>query len=330
MATVMIMGASGFFGGHIARKFFKEGFVVHLITTTNSRFSNLSDVLNSHPDKFKIHSIKELSGNDLVGIDYFIHTGIPYPHYTISWKKEWEHQKNELIRLLEVLKMSNVKKSVFVSVAATVGHKKEGQKNEDSPYQSPSNGTGLDMKNQVENIIFSYFKNGLPGVVVNPCLAFGAHDTKPSSGRFLLVLSKLPFYVFKDQIVNIVDVQNVADSIYQAIQKGNTGSRYLIGSKNVSVGELQDKVCEIVGKRKPFFTMPNQLTILYAYFTECLGKVLGQKNPIIPVLSLDIIRFGSKPDFNFEKMKDELGVVPSDPYVGVNQALGWFKEKKML
>ena len=169
----------------------------------------------------------------------------------------------------------------------------------------------------------------LPGIIINSCLAFGPYDSKPSSGEFLIVLSKLPFYIFKDYLINIVDVRDVAKASLSALELGKIGDRYLVGNLNLTVGDFQKQIKKIEGKYPPLFSLPDSLVVSFAYASEYLAKILRLKRPLIPVLSLDILRYGSR-DFKFDKLKNELKVTPRDPFLGVRDALEWFHKKKKI
>lgn len=326
---VIIVGGSGFIGGHIVREFLAKEFECLLVTTSGSDFKNLDDIKEKYAKKISYHSISDFSSDKfrelVANSDYFIHAGIPYQLYTIGWKNKWEEERTQLSAMLEQLMLGKIKKCVFLSVAGTIGPKIENTQDEHSPYLARSKYTSLTMKNLAEQLILDYEKKGLPVVVLNPCLSFGIYDCKPSSGSYLLMLKKLPFYFFKDKMINIVDVEDIAKATSQAISIGKSGERYLIGHLNIRFSDFHDKIRAMSGKPKPMFSIPDWMILTLSYGSELFGKLFSRKQPSIPVLSLDIIRFGSR-DFKFDKLENDLKVKTHDPMLACKQALEWFEK----
>jgi dihydroflavonol-4-reductase len=107
--------------------------------------------------------------------------------------------------------------------------------------------------------------------------------------------------------LSFVDVRDVACAMRSAMEKGQAGRRYLLGTSNLTLGAFFEKLSDISGTRAPRFRMPrNPVAIAGAFgaFMHSLGLPLDRG-------SAEIAQFYWYLDSSRAKM--ELDWVPRDP-----------------
>ena len=67
---------------------------------------------------------------------------------------------------------------------------------------------------------------------------------------------KMPAKAFPELGLNIVHVDDVADGIMLAYDKGKLGESYVLGGEITTQGDLIDKAAAIGGKKPPRMTVP--------------------------------------------------------------------------
>jgi dihydroflavonol-4-reductase len=80
--------------------------------------------------------------------------------------------------------------------------------------------------------------SGFPVVIASPTMPIGNDPdrTPPASMLQYFMDRRIQFYL--DFVVNLVDVQDVADGLMLAMQRGRSGERYVLGGENISLKKL--------------------------------------------------------------------------------------------
>ena len=80
--------------------------------------------------------------------------------------------------------------------------------------------------------------SGFPVVIVNPTAPVGDHDVKPTpTGRIIADFLNGQLPAFIDTGLNIVDARDVAEGHVLALERGQPGERYILGSENLTLAE---------------------------------------------------------------------------------------------
>lgn len=333
---VLLLGGRGFIGGHICRSLLARNYKVRVFSASDSPLANLSDLPKDQRAALEIrrgnvddfHSVRQA----MEGCQYLIHAAIPYPIYSIGWKRRWVREHEALRNVLQAALEAGIEKCVFVNVSGTIGLAKHGLADESNAYHTPSRWTSLEMKHFVEQEILEFVHKGLPATIVNSCLCFGDYDTKPSSGLFLIYFVSWPFRLIRfldDTPINVVDVRDVAEGTVSALEKGRVGERYLLGNENTTVREFAARVRRIAGCREPKIPIPTFMVVAFSLATELVGLMTKRAQPFLPLLGIDILRYGSQ-HYSFDKARKELDLPQSPVDEAIRRALRWFKENKYL
>ncbi len=108
-----------------------------------------------------------------------------------------------------------------------------------------------------EQVALEFAADGFPVVIVNPTAPMGDHDFKPTpTGQIVLdfLSGAMPAYI--DTGLNVVNVRDVAMGHLLACEKGKVGERYILGSENLTLGQILEELARITGMRAPTLKLP--------------------------------------------------------------------------
>jgi len=167
---------------------------------------------------------------------------------------------------------------------------------------------------------------GLTVVVVNPCAPMGARDLKPTPTGKLIVdflNGKMPLY--PPMHFNVVDVDDVARGHRLAMERGRPGQRYILGNRNVSLGEVLRTVARMTGVRAPLAAIPYLAGVIFSFFAELVvTRLLGRPT----LFTLDGARFVKKCMYaDNRKAVEELGWSPAPWEESLRKAVRWYHEQ---
>ncbi len=324
---VFLSGASGFIGGHIARKLISSGYEVNALIRRTSNLIGIKDLpLNIFTgdllDKDSIISAMK-------GCKTCFHVAANYSFWEknreIFYLANVEGTKN----ILDCAKILNLQKIVYTSSECTIKlDKNENNKEEfETKLNDVSDVFGDYKKTKIlaEIEVRKYIQIGLPIVIVAPTTPIGTWDIKPTpTGKIILdfMLGKMSAYV--NTGLNIIDVENVAEGHILALENGVIGEKYVLGNKNLTLKQIFDILSEITKIKSPNIKIPLWLALSASYFDEFIkGKIL-KRAPSIPISAVKAaskFRF-----FDCTQSVNKLGVKLNPVEEAFEKAVRWFKD----
>jgi dihydroflavonol-4-reductase len=129
---------------------------------------------------------------------------------------------------------------------------------------------------------------------------------------------KLKLMMFPELGLTFVHVDDVADGILLAHDKGKIGESYVLGGQRGTMRELVDTTAELSGRKAPKRDMPVAMIKMSAPMGPVLGKVMGfPPNFKELIKSSDGVTWWASDD----KARNELGYAPRDLRTGLEQTL---------
>ena len=321
---VLVTGASGFIGGNVARALQGRGYEVRALVRQTSSTLTLKDtgIETVEGDVRDRESVSMA----LQGCRAVVHAAAVYTFWTRDPRAMYETNVTGTRVVLEEALRAGVTGCVYTSTVSTVGIK-PGSLGDEETMASPKELVGHYKKSKylAEREALAMVGKSLPVVVVNPTTPVGPWDVKPTpTGRMVLdfIRGRIPAYV--NAGMNMVDVEDVATGHALALEKGRPGERYLLGNKNMALGEVFKTLEEVSGRKAPKIRLPLWLVIGAGYIDSFIeGRLLGRE-PLIPLEGLKVSR---KPMYvNCEKAVNELGL-PLSPVEGaLEKAVKWFRD----
>jgi dihydroflavonol-4-reductase len=223
----------------------------------------------------------------------------------------FEANVNGLRKVLDVAVNANLRRFVFVSTIGAIAIGRNGETvDEDTPFNwADQAGSYIDSRRQAERLVFSYVADhGLPAVVANVSNPYGPPDWQPRQGMFvqLAALGKLPFYI-RGVGAEVVGIDDVADALLLAAQRGRIGQRYIVSERYMTQRELMTVAAQAVGARPPRLGIPMALVYAFAHASDAVGS-LFHRDIMISRQSARLIELTSPA--SHDKATRELGWYP--------------------
>jgi dihydroflavonol-4-reductase len=289
--TVMVLGATGFIGAHVARKLDRQGFSVHATRRASSRTDHIDDVdIDWHSvDLDRDGELAEALGPCQALFDCAGY----YPKDGLRVERARRRGVGRVRRVMDACKQSGIGRVVYVSSPATMGLEgdDQGRVSESDLYVPGTvDDAYFEAKFSMEAEVYRYVDDGLPVVIALPTAVFGPGDIKPTTGEFVVRVADGRMPVLVDGRFNAVDVRDLADTLVAALQQGRPGRRYVIGGANVGIEDFTRMVTDIRGVEPPSYTLPGKWTREAARIAERLGRKVGYDGPS-PLVAVDLIHF---------------------------------------
>ena len=327
MTKVLVLGATGFIGGHIAKAALDEGWKVRGLRRNPESTGHLQGI----PIEWVQGDLNDFDSlvNAMRDCNFIFHAAAYYPKNRNPQKVEGqiETAKNEINTVLAATKGASPKRLIYTSTLTTIGNPPPGRNrlaDERDHYQLgtfPKSGY-YETKIVMENRVLEEAAKGTDVVLLNPTAVFGPGDVHITLGGILLLAAKGYAVGWLPVSTNVVDVRDVAKAHIEAAKRGRSGERYIIGGHNATVKELLEITAKITGARTPMFQIPLGLIDLIV----SLGDLL----PFLPLPANHLRALRHWQGFNTEKAEKELDLKARPFSDTVQDALDWFKANGKL
>jgi dihydroflavonol-4-reductase len=285
-----VTGATGFLGSHVARVLAEQGAELRLLVRPTSDLRNIADL---NADRV-VGDLRDPASIEkaLAGCQVVFHVAADY--------RLWVRDPNEMYRsnvegtcsLLEAARKQGIKRVVYTSSVATMGfssNRKNVVADEDSPVSlNDMIGHYKRSKSMAEQVAIDAAKSGIDVVIVNPTTPIGERDIKPTpTGRIVVDFLKRKFPAYVETGLNLVDATECARGHVQALEKGRTGERYILGGENLTLKQILDRLGEITGLKSPTVKLPYFFALATGVVDEMVtGRLLGRE----PRATIDAVR----------------------------------------
>ena len=319
-----VTGATGFVGSHVARVLAEQGAELRLLVRGNSDLRNIED-LNAER---AIGDLREPTSLEeaMSGCDVVFHVAADYRLWVRDPEQMYRANVDGTGAILSAAKKNGMRRVVYTSSVATMGFTSNGHPaDEDSPVSLENMiGPYKRSKFMAEQLALQAGRSGMDVVVVNPTTPVGEGDIKPTpTGRIIIDFLKKKFPAYVETGLNLVDVRECARGHAQALEKGISGERYILGSENLTLKQILDKLAAITGLPSPEIKVPYVMALATGVVDEVVtGRILGRE----PRVTIDAVRMGRKKMFvTSAKAERELGWKPLPVHDALRRAVEWFR-----
>jgi dihydroflavonol-4-reductase len=123
---------------------------------------------------------------------------------------------------------------------------------EETPLAEPSPVPYVITKREAERVVLDQVEQGLDAVIVNPGFMLGPWDWKPSSGRMLLEVGSGRAFFAPRGWFSACDVRDVAAGLLAALERGQTGRRYILAGVTLTYLDAWRMFAQATGARRPW------------------------------------------------------------------------------
>jgi len=316
-------------GSHVARVLAEQGAQLRLLVRPTSDLRNL-DGLNAERVVGDLRDAGSIE-KALAGCDVVFHVAADYRLWVRDPDAMYRSNVEGTRSLLEAARKQGARRVVYTSSVATMGFT-SGVSSKDGNVTDEQSPVGIAemighykrSKFMAEQVAVDAARSGVDVVIVNPTTPIGERDIKPTpTGRIVVDFLKQKFPAYVETGLNLVDATECARGHVQALEKGRSGERYILGGENLTLKQILDRLAAITGLPSPTVKLPYIFALAAGVVDEMVtGRVLGRE----PRATIDAVRMGRKMMFvGSAKAERELGwrTVPVDE--ALRRSVEWFR-----
>jgi dihydroflavonol-4-reductase len=322
---VLVTGATGFFGGNLARVLCRRGRRVRVLTRSGRRPIAL-DGLDC-----------EIVEGDLIDERAIVRAvaGCRQVYHAAASIVFWCRSRRELdaVRrvtvggtraILRAAATAGVERVVHVSTVDVIGLPPPGSVATETTDWPPG---------RIETVYAATKRDAeaaaldasVDTVIVNPAFMIGALDPKPSSGRLLLPLLRAPVVFFPSRGGNnFVHVRDVVEGTLSAMERGRRGERYILGGENLTYRQLFERALSVIGRRPLLVPLARPVAVLAGRALEARARLTGAE----PALTASLARLAFAGHYyDSAKAIRELGLPHTPIDQALREALAWLRQR---
>ncbi len=319
MKQALVTGVSGFLGWHVAQVLIEDGWAVRGLVRKPASVPDPGMELVQGDLRDPASLRRAVDGCQAVfhvAADYRLWAKDP----AVMYRSNVEGTRN----LIEAAREAQVERVVYTSTVGCIGFIPGGLGDETTPVTlDDMTGHYKRSKFMAEQVALDYAQRGFPVVIVNPTAPVGDHDVKPTpTGRTILefLQGRMPAYL--DTGLNVVDARETARGHLLAYQRGIPGERYILGSENLTLAQIFQRLAAISGRPAPTARIPYAVAYTAGLFSTGWANLTGAE----PRVPLDAVRMARKKMWvTHEKARKGLGFEPSPAETGLRNAVEWFR-----
>jgi len=321
---IFVTGATGFVGSHVAELLEAKGADVRVLTRKTSRSENL-EMLKAERVVGDLRDFDSLK-KGMAGCEFVFHVAADYRLWTRNPEEMYASNVEGTRSVIRAAQETGVRRVIYTSSVATMGFGYNGYVvNEATPvHLAMMIGHYKKSKFQAEQVATEMAQAGADVVIVNPSTPIGERDIKPTpTGQIVVDFLKKKFPAYVDTGLNLVDVRECAQGHIDAMERGRSGERYILGAENLTLKQILDKLAKITGLPSPNVKLPYAVALAAgAVDTVFTGYIRGKE----PRANFDAVRMGRKKMFvSSAKAEAELGYKAGSADDGLHRAVEWFR-----
>jgi dihydroflavonol-4-reductase len=324
MASVLVTGANSLLGTNVIIELLSRGYKVTGLLRDIRSF-HYSGHENLRLIEADIRDMK-VAGAATKNCDFVIHIAAITSQNLPRYKDYREVNAIATENLVKIAIKENIKRFIMISSSNAVGFgTKEKPGIETTKIKKPVSGSFYAMSKLEGQQLALKYSDKIDVVVLSPGFMLGAWDSKPSSGRIILMgLKRIVFYPPGGK--NFIHVQDVATGIVNALTMGRNGEVYLLANENLSFREFFDKLSAVTGKPSLYIKVPGIILSFIGIFGSFL-QILGIKTEIT-FTNMRILCTGNY--YSGRKAATELGITYQSTERSIKDAIEWFRSKNMI
>ncbi len=321
--TILVTGATGFLGSHVARQLVERGEHVRALVRTSS----VRRALEGLPVEYAFGDLRDCTSlrEALRGVTRVFHLAADYRLWARKPREIYESNVTGTRNLLKAAAEAGVVRFVHTSSVATIAVPREGTLPNEATQTRLEEMIGHYKRSKwlAEQEAFAAAGRGLPVVVVNPTTPVGPGDWKPTpTGRIILdfLRGRLPAYV--DTGLNLVPVEDAAAGHLLAADRGRVGERYILGGQNLTLREILAVLARVAGRPAPRLRLPHWMALLAALGEAGVARAMDRE-PRVPLEGVRMARH--KMFVDDSKARHELNFVPGSVERALERAVRWYE-----
>lgn len=319
MKKVCVTGATGLLGTNVILKLLQNGYSVTALVRQKSSW------LGEENENLKLVEADLLCDISvyLTDIDCIIHVAAETRQNLIRYDEYRKANYEAVVNLFTHAELMGVKKFLFVSTANTLGFGNTAFLGSEKALQIYpfTHSLYAQSKLEAEEYLLKNSKN-TDVIIINPTFMIGAYDSKPSSGKIIFWVWKKKLIFYPKGGKNFVHVEDAANGVVNAVEKGKNGEKYLLANENLNYREFFKKVNRITRQNPIMIPIPNKLLS----FLGLIGDVLRKFKIKTDLSSSNMKALQISNYYSNQKSIEELGVQYQPIDKAIKDAVQYFIE----
>ena len=313
MTSVLVTGATGFTGGHLARRLLREGWRVRVLVRTQPAAKRWQ----TDGAEAVIGDLTDAAAVDrtVAGCEVVFHVAALYRTEGLPERLFQTVNVEGTRHLLEAAQRHGVRRVVHTSTVGVHGHIARPPADESYPF-GPRD-SYQQSKCDGERLAQQFFVNGLAGTIVRPVGIYGPGDT-----RFLKLFRAIARRRFVmlgrgETLYHMTYVDDLIDGMLLCARHPSaTGQVFIIaGEQAVTLNELVRRIAAALDVPAPRWRLPLWPFQLAAPICQRACRAIGVEPPLYP-RRLEF--FSDSRAFTIDKAKRLLGY---QPRVGLDEGI---------
>jgi dihydroflavonol-4-reductase len=318
--SAFVTGATGFLGGRVVEKLRAQGIEVACLVRSPEKAAKLNEL-----------GCRLVAG-DLSDVDA-IRTGVEGATTVFHIAADYRVGVHDSVlekmrdtnvggteRVIDAAVDAGAEKIVYVSTVNVYGDTGGASADEDTAHRREGFASKYEQtKVEAHEAALAKARAGAPVVIVQPATIYGPGDSSAMGQQLRgAAKGKLPGIAFPAFGVNLVHVDDVADGLIAAAERGVVGESYLLSGENLPFKEAIAAAAEAGGNKPPRMTMPTALIKALAPLPG-VPKLLG-----MPPNAKEVIRVmdGTTLYASHDKATRDLGFAPRGVKAGFQETFG--------
>ncbi len=319
---MLVTGATGFIGSHVARLLADRGDEVRLGMQDGSPDTAVAGLTDAARVKLEVRDRRSVR-RALKGVSRVFHCAGVTSVRPADAELLFDVNVRGTKLLMEECLRAGVERVVFTSSAAAVGPAPGGGKAATETQLFTAGRLGIPYVNSVHEAEVEAMRvaaHGLPLVCVNPAICLGAGDHLLSSTRLVrsFLLGRVPVYT--DGAVGIVDVRDAAEGHLLADELGEVGERYLLSGRNFTFERLFADLGRLSGVAPPVRVPPRA--------AEAVAALAGAGGRTWPLTPSEVRAAGNSWTYRSTKAQRALGWRARPHEETLEATVAWHMERE--
>ncbi len=325
---VLVTGASGFIGWHVAQKLAEAGAKVRVLVRPAT--------VKKNPDleAFRCHEgdllVPETLDEAVRGCRYLFHVAGDYRFWARDPREIFKGNIEGSRNILDAAHRRGVERIVSTSTCGILGRNKDQSPADESTLANLGDMPGAYKRSKFDAYLATQKRadKGEPILSVLPTAPVGWRDFKPTPTGMVIVKflnGGIPFLARTG--LNFEDVGRLAVGHLQAMMHGRIGERYLLGGKNLWLREFLQMLEPYTRHRTPRFYCPESVSRLAACAFEAFAHLTGNA----PFVTRESVRMARHPYFfTSAKAEKEIGYEVTGIEEALREAVRYFVQRGLV